>query len=180
MLKLNSIPTVIISSISLEIELVLPQMLVFSNMDTITFSSLCSFVFVQVIDAIQKWKSHLGCIFLFLPSLVEIVFPFGILQYFSRRNGESCWLYISYFIVFFLLCWPDILGSDWCVHVASCSYRHHRRNALFAVSQDQLISSVNVSSNRSYRDWSGIWSYDLSMFALMRQLHHVVFSPSFY
>lgn len=102
-LKLNSIPTVIISSISLEIELVLPQMLVFSNMDTITFSSLCSFVFVQVIDAIQKWKSHLGCIFLFLPSLVEIVFPFGILQYFSRRNGESCWLYISYFIVFFCL-----------------------------------------------------------------------------
>jgi len=90
-LKLNSIPTVIISSISLEIELVLPQMLVFSNMDTITFSSLCSFVFVQVIDAIQKWKSHLGCV-LVLPSLVvEIVFPFAILLHFSRRNGESCW-----------------------------------------------------------------------------------------
>lgn len=80
-LKLNSIPTVIISNISLEIELVLPQMLVFSNMDTITCSRLCSFVFVQVIDAIQKWESHLGCIFLFLPSLVEIVFPFAILQY---------------------------------------------------------------------------------------------------
>lgn len=79
-LNLNSIPAVIISSISLEIELVLPQMLVFSNMDTIICSSLCSFVFVQVIDAIQKWESHLGCIFLFLLSLVEIVFPFGFLQ----------------------------------------------------------------------------------------------------
>lgn len=79
-LNLNSIPTVIISSISLEIELVLPQMLVFSNMDTIIGSSLWSFVFVQVIDAIQKWESHLGCIFLFLLSLVEIVFPFGFLQ----------------------------------------------------------------------------------------------------
>lgn len=118
-LKLNSIPTVIISSISLEIELVLPQMLVFSNMDAIICSSLCSFVFVQVIDAIQKWGSHLGCIFLFLPSLVEIVFAFAFSAVLgdSCRNGESCWaLYLTlkvhlvFFFLFFFLVYIMLLG----------------------------------------------------------------------
>lgn len=125
-LKLNSIPTVIISSISLEIELVLPQMLVFSNMDTITFSSLCSFVFVQVIDAIQKWKSHLGCIS-FSPWSGGDCFSFLLFcSTFLEEMEKVAELSVSYFIgalshFFFkyILCWPDILGSDWCVHVAS-------------------------------------------------------------
>lgn len=98
-LNLNSIPTVIISSISLEIELVLPQMLVFSNMDTIICSSLCSFVFVQVIDAIQKWESHLACVFLFSPSPGGDCFSFwfsAVLRS-SSRIWEVADLSICYF-----------------------------------------------------------------------------------